>query len=208
MKKCTLCFLILFVMSLSVFAQRRTKEMDPDRTEEREMARSNSDTKSFAEKLTYGGNFAVGFGNVRSTVFIQPLVGYRATEKTMFGTGFTYIYWSEKYLLTNGTRLEFSDNLWGLNFFARQVLFSPLFAHAEYQPTNFTSYNRLGDSKRVWSNPLYLGGGINQSFNNGQSGAYILIVYDVLWQDRSIDPTSFSRSFMPSPWDIRFGILF
>lgn len=208
MTKTFLTSLILFCFFLDASAQRRSKEMDPERAEEREAARASEGNNSFADKLSFGGNFSVGFGNVRSSVFIQPLVGYKVTQKTMLGTGFTYIYWSEKYVLSNGSRLEFSDNIWGLNFFARQILFSPVFAHVEYQPTNFTSYNRLGDSRRVWSNPLYLGGGINQSFNGGQSGAYILILYDVFWQDRSLDPTSFNKSFMFSPWDIRFGVLF
>jgi hypothetical protein len=74
-------------------------------------------------------------------------------------------------------------------------------------PMNFNSFNALGERKRIWSNSLYLGGGINQSDDN--SGVYIMLLYDILWRNyTTYDPTSFSRSFYNTPWDIRIGMFF
>jgi hypothetical protein len=75
-------------------------------------------------------------------------------------------------------------------------------------PINFTAYNRLGQEKRVWGNSLYLGGGYSSSVNQ-KGGAYILILYDVLWKlDDLSDPKTYTQSFYSSPWNFRIGFMF
>jgi len=178
--------------------------MDPEKQESEEKSKSLS-KDSWKDRLTFGGNFWLGFGSFSSQVIIQPLVGYKVTDKFLAGGGLTYIYWKETYQLTNGSSLSFSDNIYGLNFFGRHTIFEPLFAHVEFQPLNFTSFNFMtGDNKRLWTNALYLGGGINQSFGKTGSGAYIMLLYDVLW--RQSDPNGFQQSFYNSPYNIRFGL--
>ncbi len=183
------------------------KQMDSDKQAREDEARSY-EQKTFKERLLFGGNFWLSFGSQYSQVYVQPMVGYMVTNKFIAGGGFTYIYWKQEYIYASGQKITFSDNIYGLNLFGRHTLFGPLFAHAEYQPMNFTSHNLNGAEKRIWTNALYLGGGINQSFGKKGSGAYIMLLYDVLWRDRDPNPAAFDRSFRPTPYDIRFGLFF
>lgn len=183
------------------------KKMDSDKQAQDDEARSY-EKKSFSERLLYGGNFWLSFGSQSAQVYVQPMVGYKVTDKFIAGVGFTYIYWKQEYVFNNNQTLTLSDNIYGLNLFGRHTLFGPLFAHAEYQPMNFTSHNYYGEERRVWTNAFYLGGGINQSFGKSGSGAYIMLLYDVLWRNRDSNPASFDRSFRSTPLDIRFGLFF
>lgn len=196
----------LLLSSIPVMAQRKIKPMDPEKAE-REAAEKEGQNSNWTDRLVFGGNFMASFGNTFSQVLIAPLVGYKVNERFIAGAGVTYMYWSQSLALSNGQTLDYSDNVYGLNLFGRHSLFGPLFAHAEYQPMNFTAYNGLGDHKRQWSNALYLGGGVNQSIGN--SGAfYVMLLYDVLWEDYPTDPRSYPTSFMLSPLDIRIGFFF
>ena len=198
----------LLVLYNCSMAQRRMKQMDADKQAQQDEIKSY-ERKTWQEKMVYGGNFWLLFGSSYSQLYIQPLVGYKITEKFIAGGGFTYIYWKQQYSNGNNQTLSISDNIYGFNLFARHTLFGPVFAHAEYQPMNFTSHNWLFESKRVWTNALYLGGGINQSFGKSGSGAYFMMLYDVLWQDRDPNnPAAFDRSFRASPFDFRIGVLF
>jgi hypothetical protein len=191
----------------SVFAQRKVQEMDPQKAEQAQAAKDYEKTP-WTDKLTYGGNFWFSFGSGFSQIYLQPLVGYRVTDKFTAGTGFTYIYTSQKYYVSNNQTVTYSDNVYGLNFFARHQLFGPLFAQAEYQPMNFTSYNRLGESKRMWTNALYLGGGLSQSMG-GKGGFYMMVLYDVLWRSYdSANPSAYPRSFYGTAWNFRIGMMF
>jgi hypothetical protein len=141
-----------------------------------------------------------------SVVMLQPQVGYKLNERALIGTGLTYIYMNQKITYSNNT-FDFKEHILGINLFSRFKIFNPVFAHVEYMPMNFNSFNALGERKRIWSNSLYLGGGINQSDDN--SGVYIMLLYDILWRNyTTYDPTSFSRSFYNTPWDIRIGMFF
>ncbi len=181
--------------------------MDADKQAKEDEAKSY-EKKPLSERLVYGGNFWLGFSSTSAQVYVQPLVGYKVTDNFLAGGGFTYIYWKQEYLLSNNQTITFSDNIYGPNFFARHTIFGPLFAQAEYQPMNFTSHNLLNESKRIWTNAFYVGGGINQSFGKSGSGAYILLLYDVIWRNRDPNPAAFDRSFRPTPFDIRFGLFF
>lgn len=186
-------------------AQRRIKEIDPQREEQKEEAK-NYNAIDWSEKLLYGGNAWMGISSMGSVVMLQPQVGYKLNDRALIGTGLTYIYMNQKITYSNNT-FDFKEHILGINLFSRFKIFNPVFAHLEYMPMNFNSFNALGDRKRIWSNSLYLGGGINQSDDN--SGVYIMLLYDVLWRNyTTYDPTSFSRSFYNTPWDIRIGMFF
>ncbi len=201
-----LAFSLLIIGQYDVYGQRKIKQMDPQR-EEMEQEATNSEQVRWQDKMTYGGNFWFTFSSTYSMLYLQPLVGYKVTDKFMVGGGITYIYWSQEYSYYSPGGVPqpsktISDNVFGLNFFTRRTLFGPVFVHAEYQPMNFNSYNALNEFKRIWTHAMYLGGGVNQS------GAYALVLYDVLWRTTPSDPKSYSRSFYPSPWNIRIGFMF
>jgi hypothetical protein len=190
------------------FAQRNLKDMDADKQAQKDRFRDENG-ENWRDKIGFGGNFTGGFGSGSAYLLLQPQVFYRVLPRTLVGVGVTYIYWSQKYINYNTNQsTTFSDNAFGLNLFARQTLFGPIFGHAEYMPLNFTSYNRFGNEKRVWGHSLYLGGGYS-SATNQRAGAYILILYDVLWaQDDLSDPNAYSKTFYASPWNIRLGFMF
>jgi hypothetical protein len=207
-KQLFISLFFMLVLVSPVLSQRRMKQMDSDKQAQEDEVKSY-EQQSWKDKMVYGGNFWLAFGSASSMVYLQPLVGYKVTENFTAGGGFTYIYWKQQYFFSNNQTITLTDNIYGLNMFARHNLFGPIFAYAEYQPMNFTSYNYLQESKRIWSNSLFLGGGINQSFGKSGSGAYILLLYDVLWSERDqTNPRAFDKSFRPSPFDIRFGLFF
>lgn len=198
---------ISLIWSTPLLAQRNLQEMDPDKQEEKDKYEDENKV-DWRERVSFGGCITGGFSNVGSYLLLQPQVFYRLKPRTMVGAGFTYIYWSQKYT-TYGTNqtVTVSDNAFGVNLLARQTLFGPVFAHAEYMPMNFTAYNLVGQEKRVWGHSMYLGGGFNSG--GSQGGAYVLILYDVLWQERNFsDPFSFSKSYYTSPWNFRVGFMF
>ncbi len=199
--------LMVALSSQNTWAQRKLKEMDSDKQAEKDEMMEDG-KEPLADRISYGGNITGGIGSGGSYFLLQPQVFYKLKPKTIVGAGFTYIYWSQKYINPNGTTTTFDDNAIGFNLLARQTLFGPVFLHAEYMPLNFTTYNRLGDEKRIWGNSLYLGGGYNSGSNQG-AGAYVLILYDVLWkQDDLSDPTTFTKNFYLSPWSFRIGFMF
>jgi hypothetical protein len=195
-------FRILILVCLfhqQVLAQRKMKQMDSDKqAQEDEMSKQES--SSWKDKISFGGNLGASFGSDFASVLLQPLVFYRITEKTMVGGGFTYIYWSQKYMNSLGKTDTYTDNVYGLNLFARQVIFNPLFVHAEYNPMNFTLYNyQTRSEQRVWQQAFYIGGGFQQKMSE-RGGYYFMVLYDVLWNA--------NKSFYPSPYDIRMGFYF
>jgi hypothetical protein len=199
---------LLSLCTSKSFAQRKLQEMDPDKQAQKDRFRDEN-AESWRDKISYGGNLMGGFGSGSGFLLLQPQVFYRIVPQTILGTGITYIYWSQKFINTSTNQsTTISDNAFGLNLFARQTLFGPVFVHAEYMPMNFTSYNRYGEEKRVWGHSAYLGGGYS-SANNQQAGFYVLVLYDLLWkQDDLSDPKAFSKTFYASPWNMRFGFMF
>jgi len=199
-------FLIISIcLSNLVFAQRKLEQIDPEKKEEQqkqeaEKATSRSNRPDWMDKVSFGGNIGGNIASWGSFFVAQPMALYRFTDMTMAGVGGTYMYSSRNYQTTLGQRLTLSDNIYGLNIFARQLLFDPAFAHVEYNPLNFSVFNSTtGDSKRNWVNAFYIGGGINQVVSD-RSSIYIMILYDVLH-----DP---NRSFRQTPIDFRTGFFF
>lgn len=189
-----------------VFAQRRIKEIDPKREEQQQDVK-NYETSDWRDKVMFGGNFWVSFWGNAGSLLLQPQIAYNVSDRNAAGFGVTYMYWSQSYQLQNGTTQKISDNAWGFNVFDRMRLLGPVFAHAEFATLNFNSYNYFGDTKRIWSNSLYLGGGYNGSRSG--KGGYFLVLYDVLWRayDGS-NPGAFNTSFYASPWVFRMGVFF
>jgi hypothetical protein len=200
---------VSFVFVHSVEAQRKIKDMDSDKQEKKDEV-ENDNKKSFWDKTQFGGTFFGGLSNLGGYVLLQPQMFHHINDHFTAGGGVTYIY-IKRTLSSGSNSLSISDNLYGPNLFLRYNIVQGIFAHTEYAAMNFTSYNLLGEKQRVWGNSLYLGGGFMQSMGSGTGGAYIMILYDVLWKDdftSTATPASFSRTFRPSPWDFRIGFMF
>jgi hypothetical protein len=193
-----------FCLSNVVFAQRKLEQIDPEKKEEQQKEEqqkqaSKASRPKWFDKVSFGGNVGGTISNLGSFFTVQPMAFYRFSDVTLAGAGATYYYWSRDFQTTQG-KVSFSDNAYGLNLFARQLLFDPAFVHAEYMPLNFSVYDvNTRDSRREWVSAFYLGGGVNQSISD-RSSIYIMILYDVLH-----DP---NKSFRASPLDFRTGFYF
>lgn len=180
-------YILLFVAlgySMPLLAQRKIQQIDPEKENEETTPATKGD---FWEKTSFGGNVGARFSNQETIIALQPLLFHQLNDKTTLGGGVSYVYFQQNIILPNGQTQKNSSSSYGLNLFARQQIFNPLFVHAEYSPMNFEVYQPVtGDYKREWVSALYLGGGINQRVSN-RSGFYVMLLYNVLYdQNRTI----------------------
>jgi hypothetical protein len=189
-------------------AQRRIQQIDPQQSTQNKPA-NKLENDNWKDKLLYGGNAFATFWGGTGFLMLQPQVAYAHNSRLMTGAGVTYIYWSSTIVFRNSNipPIKISDNVVGLNFFARLRTLGPLFVHTEYMPINFTSNNNLGETKRLWGQSMFVGGGYSNSMDG--RGTYIMVLYDMLWRDPFTLPLNqFNRSFYRSPYDIRIGLFF
>ena len=196
--------LVFFSLSITVFAQRKLEQIDPEKKEEQQKAHQQKETDRaskprWTENFSFGGNLGGNISNLGSFITVQPMAFYRFTDLTLAGAGLTYYYWSRDFQTTQG-KVTFSDNAYGLNLFARQLLFEPAFVHTEFMPLNFSVYDvNTRESRREWVSAFYVGGGVNQAISD-RASMYIMILYDAMH-----DP---NKSFRSSPLDFRTGFYF
>jgi hypothetical protein len=190
MKKQSILLLTFLLLGLSGIAQRKIQQLDEEEAKKQEQLKAyEKGKKGFdKDKLVYGGNVGAAFSSNSSYILAQPLVGYKVKEKTILGTGFTYIYYSNTF---NGIKSNYSA--YGPILFARQILIPQIFAHVEWQPINYPRYRSINVVERTWSNQLFVGGGI------GSNGAQVYVLYDLLHS---------KDSYYSSPLLIRIGFMF
>lgn len=107
MKRYSIVFLIVLVC---IAAQAQTYKSTA-------LKKQTSSSKFDPKKLTFGGNFGLGFGsNDYWGISLSPQVGYRFTPKLTAGVGFSYLYSSEKYS-SYGYDWKYTSNYLGFNTF-------------------------------------------------------------------------------------------
>ena len=136
--------------------------------------------KSFADRLFFGGNLGLQFGNT-TYIDVSPLVGYKVTEKFHAGIGATYIYESSKIRFTNSSIMRFETSHYGGRLFGRYYVWENLFAHAEYEYLNlgWPDYNSTSNKieiQRENINSIFIGGGYAQPI--GSNVAFLIMA---LW---------------------------
>lgn len=188
---------VVFSINLAS-AQRKTPELDKQKVEEEKKADETfGGNDSWKDRMFYGGNIGGSLGNVSSFFMIQPIVGYKLTDKIQAGLSPLYIYSSRTYLLTTGKNFTQSVNAFGPGVFGRYLINDNLFAHVEYLGLNYKIYDELsGSDISKFSNSTYVGGG----YMPGGAGVYVVALYDLLFKS--------STSFYQSPFDIRVGFVF
>ncbi len=134
---------------------------------------NNKEKSNFSSRLFYGGGFGLQFGTV-TLIELSPLVGYKVTPKFGVGVSPTYKYYSYKNYYSNSSSLK--TNVYGGSVFARYLIFSSVFAHAEYETLFFnTKYPGYPDELQQF-NSLLVGGGYRQMI--GRNAAMNLMI---LW---------------------------
>jgi hypothetical protein len=135
----------------------------------------------FWDKVFFGGNFGLQFGD-QTVVDVNPLVGYRLTEKLSVGFTVTYVYYRFKDPYNYFP--SYSSNIYGGSLFTRYFLLENIFAHVEGEMLNLEVPNYfLNRYERENVFGFYVGGGYRQPLGD-RSSLNILLLYN-LNEDRN-----------------------
>lgn len=173
-------------------------------TNKKQKTRTELSEFSFLERLTYGGNFGINFGNNSGVeqffLDISPTVGYIVTEQLVTGVGATYIYNSVNIPLVANGMLEIRQNIYGARGFVQYMVQEPFYLWGEIEGINGNFYNIQTDTRnRDWIISPLIGGGYRSSFG-GKAGLNFTVLYNLNFDD--------SLAFYGSPWIIRSGFTF
>ena len=137
-----------------------------------------------ANKFFFGGGMGLSFGNF-TRIAVQPLIGYRVSNRFSAGTRLNYEYIRDR-------RLDYTFNSYGGGLFGRFQVTNNIYAHAEpaYYRNKFTD-DFTGSSNTNWVPFLFLGGGFIQPVG-GSSAFFVEALFDVLQ-----DANSPYRSWQP-----------
>lgn len=136
------------------------------------------DTRSFREKIYFGGSIGLSFGNYTS-IRISPLAAYKVQPKLSVGLQIGYEYVRD----TRYSETLTSHN-YGGSIFSRYRIIPQLYAHAEYALINYEIHTSLSTSERQTVPFLFLGGGYSQRVGPG-TWAYVQVLFDVLQNNDS-----------------------
>jgi hypothetical protein len=140
----------------------------------------------------YGGGIGLGFGDV--TYFaLQPLVGYRVSDRLAVGGSLIYRYRSD-----NRYGTDLSTNDYGASVFGRYAIAGPFFAQAELEQLSFEYVRANLTTARTDATSLYAGGGISHPIGSNVN-AFATVMYNLSYESQSPSPYS-------SPWVVRFGV--
>ena len=200
-------FLLIVVISLPCFAQRKAQQLDEQQVDEQAKIEQYEGAKksAFTDKLYFGGNFGLAFSTYNSYFLIQPIVGYKLTEKFSVGVDPLFVYSSITATNSyNASTKKFSTTVIGPGLFAKYNVIENIFGYGEYQGISYTA--PVFDAtkadyvnKDFWNNNLYIGGGY-MSKGSGRGGTYVMFLYNVLYDSKN--------TFYGRPYDIRIGFLF
>lgn len=197
-------FILALILSQSTFAQRKLEQIAPEKEaeikNEKQLEEINKNrTPKWYSKLNYGVSASMYFSNYGNQFSVEPIAIYPINEILSAGAGLSFYYYSLDNNTTSGKQ-TYSNFAFGTSAFCRLKVFDNIFAQAEYMPMNTSVYDFMTKTEqRQWVNSFLVGGGQIQSFTD-HSGAYFIILYDLLHDVQ--------RSFSPSPIHIRVGLFF
>jgi hypothetical protein len=165
-----LLFFVLLLIGNPLFSQVSSKK-DSLRTSQEEIP-------SFKDKCYVGGDVLFFLDGTGSLFNLSPMFGYRPQNKNFsYGVGATYQYTSFRDFTTN---YKFSNHLLGGRVFARQLLGSLFFLHAEAE-MYFTQKENFLTNKVEWVSIPFANAflGYKSRFSN-YSYYYFMLGYNVL----------------------------
>jgi hypothetical protein len=156
--------------------------------------RNNASEPSWRDRVRFGGNFGLQFGNI-TFIDISPLVLYGVTDRLQLGVGVTY-----QYIRFNFPTLRTSGNsIYGGRVFTRYFLFPGVFAQAEYETLSTRYYDAFtNEIKRALVPAGFIGGGYSQQAG-GRAAINVTILYNLLYEQYKF------QSVYASPWVVRVG---
>lgn len=158
------------------------------------------------DRLFFGGNFGMGFGNRATQINVSPQIGYRFNQYLAAGAGINFLYSSYKYYAGGGGEYRENFTVAGLNIFGRVYPIEYIFL--QLQPElNYTwgkrkyYFNDLPDDKLDGKVVPSLLGGVGAAIPAGSGAFTVMVQYDLLDQERS--PYG-SRAFISFGYNIGF----
>lgn len=167
-----------FLLTLVLFLFKSVSGQEEPRPEPKQ-----EEKVTLKDRLYFGGNLALGFGQV-TIIEIAPVVGFRITPHWSVGVGPSYEYYK-----TSGNYVEnFSTSIYGISFFTDYIVWKDfitkgisLVTHVEYQALNLDQ-KYFKDSNlpngRFILNEYLVGGGIRESIGR-RSSVNILILWNL-----------------------------
>lgn len=184
MVKRYIVILTMILFNVSLFAQVTVEEKDSDfatytpKQETNTDKMKQQDAQYGGNRVFYGGSLGLTFGSYTS-VRVNPLVGYRLTPK--LSGGITALYEYSGYTNSYGKQ---NYNNFGGSLFGRFRFIPQLYAHAEFNYTNYEYSDVYNEKYRVGVPFVLLGGGFSQHLG-GHTYAYGQILFDVLMDENS-----------------------
>lgn len=129
-------------------------------------------------KMYFGGYVNASIGSY-TAIGVEPLVGYKLTQKLSVGGKLSYEYISDKRY-----NEDYSASNYGFSLFSRIRVTQRLYAHAEYSAMNYKLFNETGGSDRDWVPFLFLGGGLSQPISKN-TWVTAEVLFDVLQNENS-----------------------
>ncbi len=126
------------------------------------------------ERLFFGGNVGFNFSSDYTVIDVNPLVGYRFTDKFSSGIQIDYSFIQISYM-------DVSTSIYGVSVFASYIFYKNFLAKAEYQHISLES-KYFGPSitakGRFGIDNVYVGGGFRTPIGE-HSYAYFLILWNL-----------------------------
>lgn len=180
-------FAFLLTISITVLFAQDTISTDqadstgqavsPKQATSAEPAVQPKQKKPRSDRLYFGGYFNLSLGKY-TLLGIEPMVGFKLTQRLSVGAKIRYDYISDKRYSET-----YNASNYGASLFTRFNL-KRIYLHAEYAGYNYKLYNELGNSHREWIPFLFLGAGFSQRLG-GRTSLNAQILFDVLHDDGS-----------------------
>lgn len=148
------------------------------------------------ERIVSGGGFGLGFSSEQDFFSLSPVIGYQLTRKLMAGTSLTYRFTSWKVV---DPAVKLHD--YGINPFARFVVYKNLFLQAEYEHLNYEFPVSYTETTREKFDSFMAGGGIFQPISE-KVGFYLMALYNFSYTEPKLN----EYAVYNSPLVIRAGI--
>ena len=168
MKKLIILSFALFLATLNFAQQDSTDYVDPNYKAEK--AKAPKSKQPMSNRMYFGGTFGLSFGSNSSSVLLEPMVGFRMTEKLSTGVGIGYEYGQGE----NYYKKSYSYSNYLGRVFSRYVIIPKIYAHVEYMVKSydkkfkFESQNQLLENTSRTTVPfLFVGGGFRSPAGRG-----------------------------------------
>ena len=161
------------------------EQLDPEKTDEAKQKQTQTEKEEtkrpeWFDQRSYGGKLEHIFQALIIWLICTQLYFIGIQKNTIGGSGGSYYYWLRTFATKTGNQ-TYRDHALRFNFFARQVLFDGIFAHAEYMALNYHVYHASTRKiRKQWVEAFLVGAGSNSATSN-RSGFYFAVLYDLMY---------------------------